>query len=89
MVIWSAMSDEKRKFKVVINHREYHFVGVGTPDKIARVEKALNQQLDEIKQQSALISSEDAAVVLAFNLLSEKMTRQASQNQRHKNFKTR
>ncbi|WP_261806678.1 cell division protein ZapA [Lapidilactobacillus luobeiensis] len=78
------MVKQNRPYKAVINHREYQIIGPRTPEQMARITQRVNEQLQALKQQDPFLSSEDAAVLLAFNLVAQQMAREDLQLKRRK-----
>lgn len=67
------MSDDKRRFKATINQKDYLIVGPGSDQHMATVTKLLNDQLNEIFKQNPNLSAEDAAILIAFNAISDEV----------------
>ncbi|MCD2256777.1 cell division protein ZapA [Agrilactobacillus fermenti] len=67
------MAEEKRRYKAVINGKTYVIIGPGSEAHMAAVTEMLNQQLQDIQKLSSNISTEDAAILLAFNAISDQI----------------
>ncbi|WP_125705354.1 cell division protein ZapA [Lacticaseibacillus daqingensis] len=65
------MEEQKRRFKAVIGDKTYTIVGPGSTAHFSAVVAMLNERLTQIKTLAPTISTEDAAVLLAFNALSD------------------
>ncbi|WP_262314955.1 cell division protein ZapA [Lacticaseibacillus parakribbianus] len=75
------MQEQKRRFKAVINGKPYTIVGPGSAAHFEAVTAMLNERLDQIKTLAPTLSSEDAAILLAFNALSDAVKIQAQAQQ--------
>ena len=84
MVIGWIMTKQNRAYKAIINHREYQIVGPGSVGFLDRVTAQVSQQLLEIKQHDQLLSSEDAAILLAFNLTAQQVAHEELKQKRRK-----
>ncbi len=71
------MADEKRRYKTTIAGRSYTLIGPGSTAHFDAVTQILNDQLAQIHRLQPSLSREDAAVLLAFNALSDQVTAQA------------
>lgn len=71
------MAERKRRFKAVIDGKEYTIIGPGSPAHFQTVTALLNQQLAALRQASPKLSKEDAAILLAFNALSDQVSQAA------------
>lgn len=67
------MDEEKRRYKAEIDGKTYVIIGPGSEGHMAAVTQMLNTQLAEIKKLSPSISNEDAAILLAFNAMSDQI----------------
>lgn len=67
------MDEEKRRYKAEIDGKTYVVIGPGSEGHMAAVTKMLNTQLAEIKKLSPSISKQDAAILLAFNAISDQI----------------
>ncbi|WDF83396.1 cell division protein ZapA [Lacticaseibacillus pabuli] len=65
------MADEKRRYKATIAGKSYTLIGPGTSEQFDAVTTLLNDELAQIKRLQPSISTEDAAILLAFNALSD------------------
>ena len=76
------MEEQKRRFKAVIGDHAYTIVGPASTAHFQAVTAMLNERLDQIHRLDPDISTEDAAVLLAFNALSDavKIKAQAQQD---------
>ncbi|WP_179395988.1 cell division protein ZapA [Lacticaseibacillus absianus] len=75
------MEEQKRRFKAVIGDKTYTIVGPGSLAHFETVTAMLNERLTQIKTLAPNISEEDAAVLLAFNALSDAVKSQAQAQQ--------
>ncbi|WP_127849521.1 cell division protein ZapA [Lacticaseibacillus hulanensis] len=73
------MAEEKRRYKATIAGRSYTLIGPGSTDHFSAVTQILNDQLAQIHRLQPNLSREDAAVLLAFNALSDQVTAQTRQ----------
>ncbi|MFC6314033.1 cell division protein ZapA [Lapidilactobacillus achengensis] len=78
------MAKQNQPYKAVINHREYQIIGPRTPEQMAQITQRVNEQLQALKRQDPLLSSEDAAVLLAFNLVAQQLAHENLQAKRRK-----
>ncbi|MCH4171838.1 MAG: cell division protein ZapA [Lactobacillus sp.] len=67
------MNEEKRRFKANIDGKDYVIIGPGSVGHMTAVTELLNTQLAEIQNLSPNISKEDAAILLAFNAISDQI----------------
>lgn len=67
------MADEKRRYKATIAGKTYTLIGPGSTQEFDAVTEMLNEQLDQINRLQPAISTEDAAVLLAFNALADQV----------------
>lgn len=67
------MADEKRRYKAAIAGKSYTLIGPGTSEQFDAVTTLLNDELAQIKRLQPSISTEDAAILLAFNALSDEI----------------
>lgn len=72
------MAERKRRFKAVIDGKEYTIIGPGTTAHFEAVTALLNQRLAALRQASPKLTKEDAAVLLAFNALSDQVDQAAA-----------
>ncbi|QMU07890.1 cell division protein ZapA [Levilactobacillus suantsaii] len=76
------MTEQTHRFKAVIAGKPYTIVGQATDDHMRAVTTLLNEQFDQLKKVSPDISKEDAAVLMAFNAISDQLKMAAkAQNQ--------
>lgn len=69
-------SDEKparRRFKAEINGHTYTIVGNRSEAHMRAVTKLMNEQLNQLKQLAPTMSEEEAAVLMAFNAISDQL----------------
>ncbi|WP_155286422.1 cell division protein ZapA [Lacticaseibacillus zhaodongensis] len=71
------MTEEKRRYKANIGGKNYTLIGRGSTAKFAAATQIVNDQLDQIKRLAPKISTEDAAVLLAFNAIAEQVGAEA------------
>ena len=67
------MTEQTHRFKAVIAGKPYTIVGQATDDHMRAVTTLLNEQFKQLKQVSPDISKEDAAVLMAFNAISDQL----------------
>ncbi|KRN27456.1 hypothetical protein IV38_GL002108 [Lactobacillus selangorensis] len=67
------MPEEKRRYKAEIDGKSYLMIGPGSDAHMAAVTSLVNEQLTEIKRLSPGISKEDAAILIAFNAVSDEL----------------
>lgn len=65
------MADDKRRYKATIGKKTYTIVGPGSDEFMATVTAVLNTQLDQIKSLAPQLTETDAAILLAFNTISD------------------
>jgi cell division protein ZapA len=70
------MAEDKRRYKANIAGRSYTLIGPGSIAHFDAVTQILNDQLTQIHRLQPKLSREDAAILLAFNALSEQVTAQ-------------
>lgn len=73
------MAEEKRRYKATIAGKNYTLIGPGSTQEFDAVTKMLNEQLDQINRLQPDISTEDAAILLAFNALADQVKASAQQ----------
>jgi len=67
------MTEQTHRFKAVIAGKTYTIVGQATDEHMKAVAQLLNQEYDQLKKLSPDISKEDAAVLMAFNAISNQL----------------
>lgn len=72
------MAERKRRFKAVIDGKEYTIIGPGTTADFEAVTALLNQRLAALREAAPKMTKEDAAVLLAFNVLSDQVAAAAA-----------
>ncbi|MEQ2878327.1 cell division protein ZapA [Enterococcus asini] len=70
------MSAAKKRYKAVINNQTYTIIGHESSQHMDMVTKLVNDQLKEIKGLSASINTEEAAILLAINAISDQLKKQ-------------
>ncbi|MEG0294521.1 cell division protein ZapA [Enterococcus sp.] len=70
------MAKAKIRYKAVIANQSYTIIGQESSQHMERVTKLVNQQLDDIRQLSPQISTEEAAILLGINALSDQLKKQ-------------
>jgi cell division protein ZapA len=73
-----VVTDQKRRFKAVIGDKEYTIIGPGSVAQFETVTALLNERLAAIQAADPHMTTESAAVLLAFNALSELVAAQAA-----------
>lgn len=67
------MTTNARRYKATINGKQYVIIGPGSDERMAAVTQIVNNELTQIKKLSPKISAEDAAILVAFNAVSDKL----------------
>ena len=67
------MAEQTHRFKATIAGKSYTIVGQATDDHMQAVTTLLNEQFKQLKQVSPEMSKEDAAVLMAFNAISDQL----------------
>lgn len=70
------MPAAKKRYKAVINNQTYTIIGHESSQHMDMVTKLVNDQLKEIKGLSASINTEEAAILLAINAISDQLKKQ-------------
>lgn len=70
------MSQEKIRYKATIDGHNYTIIGNENKEHMDLVMELLNHQLEEIKSLNKEINSEQAAILLAINALSDQAKKQ-------------
>ncbi|USS86803.1 cell division protein ZapA [Fructilactobacillus cliffordii] len=73
--------NNKRRFKTRIGKKEYTLIGAASDQHMRAVAKILNDDLNKLQSQSQNLSEEDAAILLAFNAISEQLDKQLELDQ--------
>lgn len=71
------MSADKKRWKTVINKKEYTIVGSYSEEHLRIVSQLVNQQLDKLKEIAPQLSEEDRAILLAVNAISGQVEAEA------------
>ncbi|MBS1005715.1 cell division protein ZapA [Levilactobacillus brevis] len=74
------MTEDTHRFKAVIAGKTYTIVGQATDEHMRAVTEVLNEQLTQLKQLSPNMSKEDAAILMAFNAVSDQLKMVAAQD---------
>ncbi|GEB74447.1 cell division protein ZapA [Levilactobacillus brevis] len=74
------MTEDTHRFKAVIAGKTYTIVGQATDEHMRAVTEVLNEQFTQLKQLSPNMSKEDAAVLMAFNAVSDQLKMVAAQD---------
>ncbi|WP_125584155.1 cell division protein ZapA [Levilactobacillus cerevisiae] len=75
------MTEETHRFKAVIAGKSYTIVGQATDEHMRAVTAVLNEQFTQLKELSPNISKEDAAILMAFNAVSDQLKMAAANDQ--------
>ncbi|MGX6428154.1 cell division protein ZapA [Levilactobacillus yonginensis] len=75
------MTEETHRFKAVIAGKSYTIVGQATDEHMRAVTELLNDQYKQLKELSPKISKEDAAILMAFNAISDQLKMAAANDQ--------
>lgn len=70
------MAKQKNRFKTVIENQNYTIISNENPKHMKMVTELVNDQLKEIKKISAELDSEQAAILLAINAVSDQLKKQ-------------
>ncbi|MFD1317579.1 cell division protein ZapA [Loigolactobacillus zhaoyuanensis] len=81
------MAEQKRRFKVVIDNKQYVIIGNASETHIQAVAQLVNNELTQIKSLAATLDDEQAAVLLAINTVSDQLKQQATIEQLEKENK--
>lgn len=79
------MDNQKRRYKAVVDGKTYTIVGNRSEGHMKAVTDIMNEQLEQIKKLAPQTSKEEAAILLAFNAISDQLdnaekTAEESQN---------
>lgn len=74
------MTEDTHRFKAVIAGKTYTIVGQATDEHMRAVTEVLNEQFTQLKQLSPNMSKEDAAILMAFNAVSDQLKMVADQD---------
>ena len=77
------MSEEKRRFKAVIDDKTYTIIGPGSEQHFITVTKLLNERLAQVKTLAPDLSAEEQAILVAFNSVSDQVKLLAAQQDDH------
>ena len=67
------MTEQTHRFKATIAGKTYTIVGQATDEHMRAVTTVLNQQFEQLKTLSPKMSKEDAAILMAFNAISDQL----------------
>lgn len=67
----------RRRFKAVIDGQSYTIVGNRSEAHMRAVTSLMNQQLNQLKKLAPDMSKEEAAILLAFNAISDQLVKAA------------
>ncbi|HLQ39753.1 MAG TPA: cell division protein ZapA [Tetragenococcus sp.] len=70
------MAKQKNRFKAVIDNQSYTIIGKEDSQHMKMVTALVNNQLKEIKELSPQTTSEQAAILLAVNAVSDQLKKQ-------------
>lgn len=68
---------EKKRYKAVIDDKSYTIIGNESKTHMDLVTRLVNEQLDEIRRMSPSSDTEEAAILLAINAVSDQLNKQA------------
>lgn len=74
------MTEDTHRFKAVIAGKTYTIVGQATDEHMRAVTEVLNEQFTQLKQLSPNMGKEDAAILMAFNAVSDQLKMVAAQD---------
>ncbi len=66
----------KRRYRATIQNKEYTIVGSKSDEHMDVVIDSLNEQIDQLKALSEKMTTEEAAILVAINAISEKVDMQ-------------
>ncbi|KRN01888.1 hypothetical protein FD13_GL000475 [Levilactobacillus senmaizukei DSM 21775 = NBRC 103853] len=72
------MTENTHRFKAVIAGKTYTIVGQATDEHMRAVTTVLNEQYSQLKKLSPNMSKEDAAILMAFNAVSDQLKLKAA-----------
>lgn len=75
------MTTATRRYKARIGNHQYVLVGPGSEEHFATVTALLNDRLAQIKALSPTLTDNEAAMLLAFNAVSDQVKLAAAQQQ--------
>jgi len=70
------VSNQKIRYKARIAGQTYTIIGNEETSHMDMVSKIVNEQLKELKQQSPSMTTDDAAILLAINAVSDQLKKQ-------------
>ncbi|MDH6364568.1 cell division protein ZapA [Enterococcus sp. PF1-24] len=70
------MSGNKNRYKAIIDNKAYTIIGSQSKNHMDLVTGLVNEQLNEIRHMSPQITSEQSAILLAINAVSEQLNKQ-------------
>lgn len=70
------VATQKKRYKAIIDNQSYTIIGPESSQHMDRVTKLVNAQLNEIKAISTHIDTEQAAILLAINAISDQLKKQ-------------
>lgn len=68
--------NEKKRYKAVINGKNYTIIGQEEKEQLDMVTAMVNEQLAEIKNLSNALTAEDAAILMAVNAVNDQLKKQ-------------
>ncbi|WP_018659816.1 cell division protein ZapA [Allofustis seminis] len=71
------MSEDKRRWKATINHKEYTMIGAYSEEHLRTVSHLANEQLEKLKVLAPHLSETDRAILLALNAISARVESEA------------
>ncbi|MFC6181119.1 cell division protein ZapA [Lactiplantibacillus daowaiensis] len=71
------MAASKRRFKAEIDGHDYTIIGSASDRHMQTVTKMMNDQITALKKLSPNLTSEQIAILLAFNAISDQVDKQA------------
>ncbi|WP_055679728.1 cell division protein ZapA [Secundilactobacillus kimchicus] len=79
------MDNQKRRFKATVDGKTYTIVGNRSESHMKAVTEIMNEQLAQIKKLAPQTSKEEAAILLAFNAISDQLDVAEKEAQAKKN----
>lgn len=70
------MTEQKKRYKAIIDQQAYTIIGRESKQHMDMVTKLVNDQLQELKQLSPQLDTEQAAILLSVNALSDQLKKQ-------------
>ncbi|KRN18428.1 cell division protein ZapA [Secundilactobacillus similis] len=82
------VNPQRRRFKAVVDGQTYTIVGSRSEAHMRAVTTLMNQQLNQLKQLAPSMTKEEAAILLAFNAISDQLEKATQLDRLQKAQKT-